>query len=206
MADYYDVLGVAKTASADEIKKAYRKLAIKYHPDKNPDNQDEAEKKFKEIGEAYSVLSDEEKRTTYDRFGKAGVNGQSNGGGMHPNFNAQNAEEIFQAFFGGQDPFNMFFQQGGMGGQRVHVSNFGAPGFAFHFGGPGGMRGRHPMHHARQRREHDDAPPQQAVASGMGGGNLLLVFLLLWMMGVPLSYLWVLFMIYSYLGSQLGWS
>ncbi|OQR86205.1 hypothetical protein ACHHYP_10844 [Achlya hypogyna] len=200
MADYYDVLGVAKTASADEIKKAYRKLAIKYHPDKNPDNQDAAEKKFKEIGEAYSVLSDEDKRQTYDRFGKSAVNGSGGGGGMNPNFNAQNAEEIFQAFFGGQDPFNMFFQQGGMGGQRVHMSNFGGPGFAFHFGGPG-MRARHPMHQARARREQE-AP--EVVASGMSGGNLLLVFLLLWMMGMPLSYLWVIFMIYSYFGSQLG--
>ncbi|OQR88662.1 hypothetical protein THRCLA_22823, partial [Thraustotheca clavata] len=150
---------------------------------------------------AYAILSDEEKRQTYNRFGKSAVNG--NGGGMNPNFNAQNAEEIFQAFFGGQDPFNMFFQQNGMGGQRVHVSNFGGPGFAFHFGGPG-MRARHPMHQARQRHEQEEQA--EVASSGMNGGNLLLVFLLLWMMGVPLSYLWVLFMIYSYFGSQLGLS
>ena len=65
--DYYEVLGVAKNASADEIKKAYRKLAVKYHPDRNPDNK-EAEEKFKEAAEAYDVLSDTEKRAKYDRF------------------------------------------------------------------------------------------------------------------------------------------
>jgi DnaJ-class molecular chaperone len=69
--EYYQILGVAKTATADEIKKAYRKLALKYHPDKNPDNK-EAEEKFKEISEAYAVLSDTEKRQQYDTFGSAG--------------------------------------------------------------------------------------------------------------------------------------
>lgn len=66
--DYYEVLGVEKTATADEIKKAYRKLAKKYHPDANSDNKEEAEKKFKEIAEAYEVLSDEGKRKQYDNF------------------------------------------------------------------------------------------------------------------------------------------
>ena len=69
--DYYEVLGVGKDADAKEIKKAYRKLAMKYHPDKNPGDKD-AEEKFKEINEAYEVLSDEEKRSTYDRFGHDG--------------------------------------------------------------------------------------------------------------------------------------
>ena len=72
--DYYEVLGVAKGASADEVKKAYRKLAIKYHPDKNPGNK-EAEEKFKEAAEAYSVLSDPDKKAKYDQFGHAGVDG-----------------------------------------------------------------------------------------------------------------------------------
>ena len=78
--DYYEILGVAKSASDDEIKKAYRKLAIKYHPDKNPGNK-EAEEKFKEISEAHEVLSDKQKRARYDQFGHAGVNGAGGGFG-----------------------------------------------------------------------------------------------------------------------------
>ena len=69
--DYYQILGVAKKASADEIKKAYRKLAVKWHPDKNPNNKTAAEEKFKKISEAYAVLSDPEKRQNYDNFGSA---------------------------------------------------------------------------------------------------------------------------------------
>ena len=70
-ADYYEVLGVTKTASGEEIKKAYRKLAMQYHPDRNPDNK-EAEEKFKEVNEAYEVLSDANKKARYDQFGFAG--------------------------------------------------------------------------------------------------------------------------------------
>ena len=70
--DYYEILGVAKDASEADIKKAYRKLAIKYHPDKNPDDA-EAESRFKEAAEAYEVLSDQQKRAKYDRFGHAGM-------------------------------------------------------------------------------------------------------------------------------------
>ena len=73
MRDFYDILGVSKTASDNDIKKAYRKVAMKYHPDKNP-NDSSAEEKFKEAAEAYSVLSDESKRQRYDQFGHAGVN------------------------------------------------------------------------------------------------------------------------------------
>lgn len=79
MKDLYDVIGVSKNASHDEIKKSYRKLALKYHPDKNPDNP-EAEKKFKEAAEAYAILSDQQKRSRYDQFGHAGVGMGDSGG------------------------------------------------------------------------------------------------------------------------------
>ena len=78
--DYYEVLGVSKDASEADIKKAFRKLAVKYHPDKNRDNPEEAEKKFKEINEAYSILSDKTKRAQYDRFGPDAFQGGGAGG------------------------------------------------------------------------------------------------------------------------------
>ncbi len=79
MRDLYDIIGVSKNATQDEIKKSYRKLALKYHPDRNPDNND-AEKNFKEAAEAYSILSDAQKRSRYDQYGHAGV-GMGDGGG-----------------------------------------------------------------------------------------------------------------------------
>ena len=106
--DYYDILGVGKTASDDEIKKAFRKLAVKYHPDKNPGDK-EAETKFKEVGEAYEVLKDKQKRQRYDQFGHAGVGGTSSGPGR------------------AGDPF----QNGNF--------NFNGQSFQFDFGGGGGM-------------------------------------------------------------------
>lgn len=107
--DYYEVLGVSKNASDDEIKKAYRKLAIKYHPDKNPGDK-EAEEKFKEISEAHEVLSDKQKRARYDQFGHAGVNG----GAGNP-------------FGSGGNPFG--------GGSYT----FNGQSFNFDFGGGGGL-------------------------------------------------------------------
>ena len=77
--DYYEVLGVSKNATDDELKKAYRKLAKQYHPDANPDNKEEAEKKFKEINEAYETLSDSQKRKMYDQFGPDGPQGFGGG-------------------------------------------------------------------------------------------------------------------------------
>ena len=109
--DYYEVLGVGKNASDDEIKKAYRKLAIKYHPDKNPGDK-EAEAKFKEINEAHDVLSDKQKRARYDQFGHAGVGGAGGASG-NP--------------FAGGNPF-------GQGG----TFNYGGQTFSFDFGGAGG--------------------------------------------------------------------
>ena len=109
--DYYDVLGVGKSADATEIKKAYRKLAMKYHPDKNPGDK-EAEERFKEINEAYEVLSDETKRRNYDQFGHEGVNGQGFGGAG--GFGGQGFggfDDIFGDIFG--DMFG-----GGFGGGR----------------------------------------------------------------------------------------
>ena len=79
--DYYEVLGVSKTATEDELKKAYRKLAKKYHPDANPDNKEEAEAKFKEVNEAYEVLSDPKKRQMYDQFGTVDPQGFGGGAG-----------------------------------------------------------------------------------------------------------------------------
>ena len=98
MKDLYDVLGVGRQANQDEIKKSYRKLALKYHPDKNPDNQD-AEKKFKEAAEAYAVLSDEQKRSRYDQFGHAGVGMGDNptGGGFSGGVH-MSMDDIFSQF------------------------------------------------------------------------------------------------------------
>jgi molecular chaperone DnaJ len=105
--DYYEVLGVSRESSDSEIKKAYRKLAMKHHPDRNPDNP-EAEALFKEASEAYSVLSDTEKRSTYDRFGHQGLHGA----GVNPGFS--NADEIFSHF---GDMFGDLFGFGGGGGR-----------------------------------------------------------------------------------------
>lgn len=123
MRDYYDILGVSRSADASEIKRAYRKLALKYHPDRNPDD-DEAEAKFKEAAEAYEVLSDAEKRQRYDRFGHAGVRG--NGGAPGAGF--ADINDIFSAFgdiFGGGTIFDDVF---GGGRGRTRRRRQGRPG------------------------------------------------------------------------------
>lgn len=155
--DYYKILGVDKKVNDDDLKKAYRKLALKWHPDKNSQTEEkkaEAEKKFKDINEAYSVLSDPEKRKQYDLgvdpndpMGGAGAGGfhQGGGGGYESNIDPN---IIFQTFFGGKDPFSSFGfgggdDMGGMGGfggmgQGKSKGGFGG------FGGFGGMQGGMP--------------------------------------------------------------
>ena len=108
--DYYEILGVKKDSADGEIKKAYRQMALKFHPDKNPGNK-EAEEHFKEAAEAYEILSNPEKRQRYDQFGHKGVNGGGGQGGM-------NMEDIFSHFgdiFGDGSPFESFFGGGGGG-------------------------------------------------------------------------------------------
>lgn len=105
--DYYEVLGVTKTADAEEIKRAYRRMAMKYHPDRNPGDQ-EAETKFKEAAEAYEVLSDQAKRQRYDQFGHDGVKGQGSATHDYRNMNVDDIFSMFNDIFGG----------GGMGGGR----------------------------------------------------------------------------------------
>ena len=105
--DYYEILGVTRTSNGSEIKKAYRKLAFEYHPDRNPDNK-EAEEKFKEAAEAYEVLSDSQKRELYDRFGHAGLQQQGFTG-------FRDFDDIFSSF---GDIFEEFFGFGGRGSRR----------------------------------------------------------------------------------------
>ncbi|XP_027105380.1 uncharacterized protein [Coffea arabica] len=141
--DYYKILQVDKSAKDEDLKKAYRKLAMKWHPDKNPNNKKEAEAKFKQISEAYEVLSDPEKRAIYDQYGEEGLKGQvpppGAGGpgratffqtGDGPNvfrFNPRNANDIFDEFFGFSTPFGGMGGAGGMngGGTRFPSSMFG---------------------------------------------------------------------------------
>jgi DnaJ-class molecular chaperone len=162
--DYYKILGVSQGANDDEIKKAYRKLALKYHPDKN--HAPGAEEKFKEIGEAYDVLSDPKKRQIYDQLGEEGLKGgvpPSGGGsaGGMPNFgggmpggNFQysyhgDPKATFAQFFGTSNPFESFFGGGGggRGGEDMDIDigellgGFGGAGAGGPMGGGGGFRG-----------------------------------------------------------------
>ena len=167
MVDYYTVLEVPRNAPASEIKKAYRKLALKWHPDKNPDCQEDATKKFKEISEAYEVLSDDNKRSVYDKYGKEGLTPSSAGapGGSRrrhrhpgqqfseddivygfPNFAFRDPFDIFREFFGGNDPFAEMFETDPfhdmmMGGMMMNggVGHVHAGGHRRQHGGHGGL-------------------------------------------------------------------
>uniref|UniRef100_A0A8C6Y812 J domain-containing protein n=1 Tax=Naja naja TaxID=35670 RepID=A0A8C6Y812_NAJNA len=105
MVDYYQALNVPQTASSNDIKKAYRKNALKWHPDKNPGNKEYAERKFKEIAEAYEVLSDDYKRDLYDLYGVEGTGACPSSTGTPDVFTFRDADEVFREFFEGQDPF-----------------------------------------------------------------------------------------------------
>ena len=157
--DYYKILGVNRNANGDEIKKAYRKLALKFHPDKN--NAPDAEDKFKEISEAYEVLSDQNKREIFDRYGEEGLKGQPNGGGGGFDFGGNNghtfrtftftsndARDTFSRVFGDESPFADLFGSGGFpfGGQG------GQFGFS-NFGGGGGFGGSTNFHNHIHRSE-----------------------------------------------------
>ncbi|MCE3216508.1 hypothetical protein HAX54_006734 [Datura stramonium] len=121
--DYYNVLNVGKTATDDDLKKAYRKLAMKWHPDKNPNNKTEAEAQFKQISEAYEILSDPQKRQVYDQYGEEGLKDMPSPG-CSPN--PRNAEDIFAEFFG-SSPFG--FGSTGVKSTRFSSEGSGFPGF-----------------------------------------------------------------------------
>ncbi|CAA7397453.1 unnamed protein product [Spirodela intermedia] len=163
--DYYRILQVDKNAKDDDLKKAYRKLAMKWHPDKNPNNKKEAEAKFKQISEAYDVLSDPQKRVVYDQYGEEGLKGQvpppgtggassfSTGDGATSfYFNPRNADDIFAEFFGFSSPFGGMGSGGGGGGGMRGTrfssgmpSGFGDDVFGHMFGGgEGSMRHQQP--------------------------------------------------------------
>ena len=170
--NYYKTRGVAKGASDDEIKKAYRKMALKYHPDKN--KSPGAEDKFKEIAEAYDVLSDPKKRHIFDQYGEEGLKGGMQGGSGGPDgqggaytYTFQgDPKEMFRMFFGNDDPFGgmggMFsmFNGGPMGGATTRIFRSGGNGDDMDvddevmFGGFDGMRGsRHPVSNRGQKRQ-----------------------------------------------------
>ncbi|GMI81170.1 hypothetical protein like AT5G25530 [Hibiscus trionum] len=136
--DYYNILNVEKNATDDDLKKSYRKLAMKWHPDKNPKDKNEAEAKFKQISEAYEVLSDPQKRAVYDQYGEEGLKDMpplgsggpsfGKGSGGRNGFNPRNAEDIFAEFFG-SNPFGFGSSRSGRSG-RFHSDGGKLGGFS----------------------------------------------------------------------------
>jgi len=178
--DYYAILGIDRSASQSDIKKAYRKLALKWHPDKNPKNQDEANKKFKEISEAYEVLSDDKKKKIYDQYGWEGLQstpGSGSGGGPtrsrsrysrhqfdpfdfhHTTFEFRDPQDVFKEFFGSEDPFMNIFA-GGLGAD-----------FDAFLGGGARSGGRRPRGTTGSRSGGARGQPQPFLPS-FGGGLL----------------------------------
>lgn len=179
--DFYKILGVSKGASDDEIKKAYRKLALKYHPDKNKSPQ--AEERFKEVAEAYEVLSDKKKRDIYDQYGEEGLKGgfcggsggNGGGGSCDPNGSFQyqyhgDPRATFAQFFGTSDPFGIFFGNDGGGANIFYQEMGGDMDDPFGFGGRGGggMNGGFPgafrsqsfnVHSSPNRKHKAQDPP-----------------------------------------------
>ncbi|KAM7277259.1 hypothetical protein ACFE04_019125 [Oxalis oulophora] len=161
--DYYKVLGVDRSSNDDDLKKAYRKLAMKWHPDKNPNNKKEAEAKFKQISEAYDVLSDAQKRAVYDQYGEEGLKGvpPPDAGGsthFHPGdmpssfrFNPRRADDIFAEFFGFSTPYGGMGGRGmGAGDPRFSNNGFNEDIFSSFASGPGG--GGASMQHSALRK------------------------------------------------------
>jgi curved DNA-binding protein len=149
--DFYEILGVSRSASADEIKSAYRRLAQRYHPDRNPGDK-EAEAKFKEISSAHDVLSDSQKKSNYDRFGSAEMPGSPGFGGGFPGggkFDQGQAEELFKQFFGGG---------GASGGGSPFSGQQGSYSFNDLFGGAGPKRSR-----SERRRATEPEPVESEV-------------------------------------------
>ncbi|XP_068144657.1 dnaJ homolog subfamily B member 6 isoform X2 [Drosophila tropicalis] len=163
MVDYYKVLDVARTATDGEVKKAYRKLALKWHPDKNPDNLEEANKRFRELSEAYEVLSDEKKRRIYDEYGKDGLGDRQNRSHTRHHYNTHEfddfdimggfpfvfrpPEEVFREFFGVNSPFADFFRDA-----NGHSNGTSSGSSRRHGGSSNGGIGASRHHHHHQHK------------------------------------------------------
>ena len=142
--DYYKILGVKRTATKAEIRKAFNKLSLKYHPDKNKDNPKKAKEKFIKIANAYEVLSNDEKRKIYDQYGEEGVKANEQGGGTGAHFETMDLGDIFSHFFGGMGGSRKKGQSSGFGGfENIFESFFpGGGNSGRRPGGPGGPGGR----------------------------------------------------------------